>query len=275
VNGVLQPQFLNFQTIANSPVLYNGSVFPSTQAFYLLADLKEDDEVSVLVMHQIEALVFTDTPPFFAVVTKQSVVTDLQMHAIVTPALCTSGLLRGASDQTVTIPLDSSLDTPVVFPWGSDAKLDFDHQFKFLNSQLVYTGPKPKWFKIVADLNISGLELKTADGDTVVIDIQTLGFAIGVNGQKYNLVRTESNVYADARYTLRLVANQTTSNVIQLVRDQSLSLLVYFFNSKYLDQPPVHGVPSKTPAAGSYITFKGNVSISIESEEEDAQSRLK
>jgi len=265
INGVLQPQFLNFQTIANSPVLYNGSVFPSTQTFFLMADLKENDEVSVLAMHQFDCLVFTDTPPFFAFITRGSIVTDLQLHTIVSPALYTNGVLRMLSDSTVTIPLDTNLDNAIVLPWG-EAKLDFPEQFRFRDGQLTYTGPQTRPFKIVADLNISSLELKTSDGDPVVIDIQTLGFAIGVNGQKYNLVRTESNVYSDTRYVLTLVCNQTTSNVITLSRNQNISILLYFFNSKYLDQPPAQGVPSKTPAPGSYINLKGSVSVSIESD---------
>jgi hypothetical protein len=214
----------------------------------------------------VDALIFIDQPPFFAPVSRGSVVTDLQMQAIVSPPLVVNGLLRGLSEQTLTIPLDTNLDNALVFPWGN-AQLQFDNKFNFQNGQLTYTGSQPRTFKVVADLNISGLELKTADGDVVVIDIQTLGFAVGVNGQKYNLIRTESNVYADTRYTLRLVANQTTTNVITLSNGQSLSILVYFFNCKYLDQPPVHGAPSKTPAPGSSITFKGTVSIAVESED--------
>jgi hypothetical protein len=264
INNVLQPQFLNFATIANHPVVYNGSVFPSTQVYYLLADLTENDEVSLICMHMLDAFILINTPPFFAIVTKQSLLTDLQFYCMATPALYPDGLLTVSEEKSLTIPLDTSLDTALEFPLGA-ATLNFNDHFTFANNKLVYTGNQSNWFKITADLNISGLELKTSDGDPVVIDLQSLGFAVGVNGTKYNAIRTESNVYADTRYVLRLVCNQTTSNIVQLNDNESVSLLMYFYNCKYLNVPPVRGAPSLTPAAGSTITIKGTVNISVES----------
>jgi hypothetical protein len=270
INGVLQPAFLNYATIANSPVLYNGSVFPSSQVFYLLADLNAGDEVSVMAMHQTDALILIDSPPGFAPVNSQGVVCDLQMSAVVSAPLVTNGRLRGVSDQKVTVPLDgSSLDNAIVLPFGTDAQFAFGDGFQWRNGQLTYVASKPKSFKVNAMVNIDGLELKTADGDTVVVDIQTMGFAVGVNGQKYNLVRTESNVYHDTRYILNIRAAQTTTNVIQLQRNQALCLLVYFKNAKYLNQVPVRGLPSLTPAPGSSINFTGRVALSVESVPDD------
>jgi hypothetical protein len=265
INGVLLPQYVSVESSGNQPFVLNSpsNVFTSTLLTNLLADLRPTDEVEI-ICNCTDVFVLVPTPPFFINLTDGKIIADFSINTIANKRpLYPHGLLQSVSDNSLVIPLNTDISTAVEFPL-TNANLNFGENFTYSGGVLTYTGTHPSWVKVSAAINLSDMQLNTADSDPVTVFLSTYGFFIGIAGQSYNNLVTETNIYRDVTGTLKLLSNQTTENVLRMRPGDNISLLFYTYDTIYTSVEPSPGVPVKTPALGSTITITGNINLTIE-----------
>lgn len=264
INGVLLPQYVTFESSGNQPFVLNSltNVFPSTLIVNGLADLRPTDEVQI-IMNCTEVFVLIPTAPFFTILDDGKIVADFSINTIANKKnVSPHGLLK-TPDNNLVIPLNTDMLSAVEFPL-TNATLSYNQNFSYVNGELIYNGTHPSWVKVNASINLEDLQLNTSDSDDVTVFVATYGLFVGIDGQIYNNLVTETNIYRDTRYTICLLSNQTTENVLRIRPGERVSLLLYAYNAVYVSGAPVAGVPIKTPAVGSTITVTGNVNLTLE-----------
>lgn len=265
VNGVTLPQYISVEASGNQPFVFNSqtNVFPSTLFSHLLADLEPDDRVELIC--NCTGVYITMPPPiFFGPLEDGKIIADFSINTLANRnKLYPHGLLEPLINNYVYIPIDTNITSAVPFPLHC-SRFNFDNNFEYRCGKLIYCGCKPSWFRINCAINLVDMQLFTSDSDTVTVFVSTYGFLIGINGKARNNIITETNIYRDTRYTVKLLANQVTENYVKLVPGDTISLLIYTFNTVYISDAPAPSVTIKTPAAGSTIKILGNVNMTIE-----------
>ena len=265
INGVLHPQYVTFESSGNQPYVLNSpsNVFTSTLCANLLADLRLTDEIQV-ICNCTDVFVLIPTAPFFTNLTDGKVIADFSTNSVINRSpLYPRGLLKTPNNNLI-IPLDTDMSTAVEFPLIG-ANLMLGNNFTYTGDGiLIYTGLLPRWVKICGAINIVDLQLNTSDSDTATVFLSTYGLFIGTNGESYNNLVTETNIYRDTRNTLKLLSNQTTENYIKVKHGDRVSVMIYAYNTVYITGAPVPGVLVKRPAVRSMITITGNVNLTVE-----------
>ncbi len=264
LNGSNDRNNLSFQTITNTPNISNGNtVWPATMELYLLAQLKSTDEITVKA-DLVDALAPSLNPPYFLPVTSGHVNTFLTFETISTNSLYPCAETFAEYNSMLTLGLNGDLNSAVEFPVGDIVK--FSKDFKKIGPSLVYVGNNKQKFIIHGALNISRLIMNVPEAKTApVITLQGFGFAIGVNGVKQNEVSTTTNMYADLRYNLKWLAEETAENIVELKKGDIVSFLVWSNNAKYMDQVPNPSIviPNITPGPNATSDLTGHLSFVI------------
>lgn len=269
VNGALVPNVIVTQTITNQPnlLLPDYQVWPASLELLLLAELNEGDRVQVIA-NLTAALAPLATPPYILPVPDGQgyVTTSLELDAIMTLPLYPDAMVMPVYNSSIYLPLDGNLDNAVEFPLDG-CEVKYSDDFKLECGKLVYRGEHDKRFKIRFALNFARFLLLNSNLDPAITTLQHVGFAVGLNGQHYNGIRTFNNMYGDSRYgSLKWLSNQSATNDIHLRCGDRISVLLYTRDVRYLNQPPSIGtvIPNLTPPVGSVMQVTAAASIVIE-----------
>jgi len=142
-----------------------------------------------------------------------------------------------------------------------------DYHFIAQDSQLIYTGNGPRWFKVRANIIIAQILLNNSNEDPAFVVDQNLGFAVGVNGVQVNAVQENNRTYSDIEVLHKWLATQSAENFLLLHPGDRVSFLLWTNSIGYLNTPtnPLVVLPVHTPPAGSTVTLTGKLTVVLES----------
>jgi len=245
----------------------------------ILANLNSNTVVNVMLqIPYVLVLDFLDPPTFFRQITNGSIISQFNINTLVNRPLYPLALLQQPVNQSVNIPINTSLGTAVEFPLTGGI-LSFPSNFIFNpHDQLVYTGSNISGpnnnFKLKATFNITDFTLTTFDESNVAVHMTNLGMAIGIGGHAVtgNNFVTEVNEFtssgqisgAGTAGPFAVTSAIEVQNTFSMHKNDRLSILFYANNIVYTETYPSTPVCNFAPPAGSYLTLTGNVTLVIE-----------